>query len=246
MMGRHEDRVSGWEPRLKVPKATFALPVARDKPSVEAIGRAAAERVYGSHAPEDQLAAFARLIDDGVEDCRQRGSRMSGLIFFPDFSRLPPIANVDVFGYHSPKGPDKPSSLDFYRAHFGTPDKDTVGPVEVADVQLPAGPSVRFHRRFWPDPVPRWTPDSGEWEEVMFAVRPPQINDVVVVTLAWVEFEFSAALIKSADAIAQTLEIRLRDTGRPRLAESDQVVAFRMNRLLVRYVPISESICRST
>lgn len=206
----NEDRVANWEPRLKVPKTTFMLPIARDHRSMDELGREAAEKVYGSHAPEDQLKAFARFIHDGTKDCRQRGVKMGGLIFFPDFHRLPPVANVDIFGYYS-KDPDKPSSLEFYRAHFGTPDKDTVGPVDVADVQLPGGPAIRFHRRFWPKPIPRWSPASHQWEEVMYAVRPPQVNDAVVLTVAWVEFKLSESLIKSADAIAQTLEIKLLD-----------------------------------
>lgn len=207
----NEDQASNWEPRLSVPKTTFMLPVARDHRSLDELGREAAEKVYGSHAPEEQLQAFARFIHDGTKDCRQRGVKMGGLIFFPDFNRLPPVANVDVFGYYSSKGEDTPSSLEFYRQHFGTPDKDTVGPIEVSDVQLPAGPAIRFHRRFWPKPVPRWTPVSHQWEEVMYAVRPPQINDAVVLTVAWVEFKLSEALVKSADAIAKTLEIKLLD-----------------------------------
>jgi hypothetical protein len=213
MTGRNasEDRISNWEPRLKVPKTTFMLPVARDHRSLDEMGREAAEKVYGSHAPEEQLKAFARFIHDGTKDCRQRGVKMGGLIFFPDFNRLPPVANVDVYGYYSSKGPGTPSSLEFYREHFGTPDKDTVGPIEVTDVQLPAGPAIRFHRRFWPKPIPRWAAVSHQWEEVMYAVRPPQINDAVVLTVAWVEFKFSEALIKSADAIAQTLEIKVDD-----------------------------------
>jgi hypothetical protein len=214
MTGRHadEDQGSNWEPRLKVPKTTFMLPVARDNRSLDELGREAAEKVYGSHAPEEQLRAFARFVHDGTRDCRQRGVKMGGLIFFPDFSRLPPVANVDVFGYYSSKGPGTPSSLEFYREHFGTPDKDTAGPVEVTDVQLPAGPAIRFHRRFWPKPVPRWAAISHQWEEVMYAVRPPQISDAVVLTVAWVELGLSESLIKSADAIAQTLEIRLLDS----------------------------------
>ncbi|MGH3252205.1 MAG: hypothetical protein ACRDOI_39175, partial [Trebonia sp.] len=43
------------------------------------------------------------------------------------------------------------------------------------------------------------------------AVRPPEIDSTVVLKVSWVEFDFSAPLIKSADAIAQTLEIQLRD-----------------------------------
>jgi hypothetical protein len=213
MIGRHEDedRISNWEPLLKVPKTTFMLPVARDHRSLDELGREAAEKVYGSHAPEEQLKAFARFIHDGTQDCRQRGVKMGGLIFFPDFNRLPPVANVDVFGYYSSKGPDTPSSLEFYRENFGTADKDTVGPVDVTDMQLPVGPAIRFHRRFWPKPIPRWDPISHQWEEVMYAIRPPQINDAVVLTVSWVEFQFSEALIKSADAIARTLEIKLLD-----------------------------------
>lgn len=213
MTGQHtdEDGLANWEPRLRVPKTTFMLPVARDDRSLNKLGREAAEKVYGSHAPEDQLKAFARFIHDGTKDCRQRGVKMGGLIFFPDFNRLPPVASVDVFAYYSSNGPDTPSSLEFYREHFGTPDKDSVGPVEVTDVQLPVGAAIRFHRRFWPKPVPRWSAISHQWEEVMYAVRPPQINDAVVLTVSWVEFDFSAALIKSADAIAQTLEIKLLD-----------------------------------
>jgi hypothetical protein len=213
MIGRNasEDQIANWEPGLKVPKTTFMLPVARGHRSLDELGREAAVKVYGSHASEDQLKAFARFIHDGTKDCRQRGVKMGGLIFFPDFNRLPPVASVDVFGYYSSKGPDTPSSLEFYREHFGTPDKYTVGPVEVTDVQLPAGPAIRFHRRFWPKPSSWWDTISPQCEEVMYAVRPPQINDAVVLTVAWVEFNFSEALIKSADAIAQTLEIKLID-----------------------------------
>jgi hypothetical protein len=212
MINRHvsEDQISNWEPRLKIPKTTFMLPVGSERP-LDELGREAAVKVYGSHAPEEQLKAFARIIHDGTKDCKRRGVKMGGLIFFPDFNRLPPVANVDVFGYYSSQGRETPSSLEFYREHFGSPDKDTVGPVEVSDTQLPAGPAIRIHRRFWPKPVPRWSTISHQWEEVMYAVRPPQINDAVLLTVSWVEFTFSDALIKSADAIAQTLEIKLLD-----------------------------------
>ena len=213
MIGRDasEDQIAKWEPELKVPKTTFMLPVARDHRSLDELGREAAVKVYGSHAPEEQLKAFARFVHDGTEDCRQRGVKMGGLVFFPDFNRLPPVASVDVFGYYSSNGPGASSSLEFYREHFGTPDKDTVGPVEVADVRLPAGPAIRFHRRFWPKPSSWRDTISPQCEEVMYAVRPPQISDAVVLTVSWVEFKFSEALIKSADAIAQTLEIKLLD-----------------------------------
>ncbi len=133
---------------------------------------------------------------------------MGGLIFFPDYNRLPPVANIDVFGYYS-NDPQRPNSLEFYRQVYGTPDKGTVGPIEVTDLKLPAGPAIRFHRRFWPKAG--WDPVSHQWEEVIYAVLPPQIDTVVVLRVAWAEFKFSEALIAVADAVAPTLEIKLRD-----------------------------------
>jgi hypothetical protein len=58
MIGRNasEDRISNWEPQLKVPKTTFMLPVARDHRSLDELGREAAVKIHGSHAPEDQLS----------------------------------------------------------------------------------------------------------------------------------------------------------------------------------------------
>jgi hypothetical protein len=198
-------RPSDWSPGLKVPKHTLWLPLGSEKPLQE-IGARAALKILGTGTPEDRLEKFARVIRDGIRGSRARGAMMGGLIFFPDYGRLPPIATVDVFGYHSHE-PGKPSSLEFFRAHFGAPGTDTVGPVEVTDVELPAGPAIRVHRRF----RPRQSRDAVayRWEEVVFAVRPPQISDSVVVTVSWIEFKFSEALINAADAMAPTLAIKL-------------------------------------
>jgi hypothetical protein len=194
-----------WAPDLKVPKHTLWLPLGSDKP-LRQIGSEAALKVLGLDAPEDRLDQFARVIRDGTKSARDRGAMMGGLIFFPDYKRLPPIATIDVFGYHSAE-PGRPSSLQYFRKQFGVPDKDTVGPVEVTDVILPAGPAVRFHRRRWPKQG--WDPAAYQWEEVSYAVRPAQISSIVVLTVAWVEFKFSAELVNAADAIAPTLEIKL-------------------------------------
>ena len=200
-----ERRPSDWSPKLRVPKHTLWLPLGSEKPLQE-IGAQAAKKVLGAETPPHHLEKFARVIRDGTKSSRFRGAMMGGLIFFPDYRRLPPIATVDIFGYHSNE-PGKPSSLDHFRAHFGASGGDTIGRVEVTDLELPAGPAIRFHRRF----RPRQSRDAVayQWEEVMFAVRPPQISDSVVVTVSWIEFEFSAALINAADAMAPTLVITL-------------------------------------
>lgn len=197
-------RPSVWSPSLKVPRHTLWLPLGSEKPLPE-VGALGALKVLGTGAPEDHLEKFARVVRDGTKSSRDRGAMMGGLVFFPDYRRLPPIATVDVFGYHSDE-PGQPSSLESFRAHFGPPDEDTDGPVEVTDLNLPAGPAIRFHRRFWPKDG--WDPAAYRWEEVMFAVRPPEISDSVVLTLSWIESAFSAALVNAADAMAPTLAIR--------------------------------------
>jgi hypothetical protein len=193
-----------WRPDLKVPKTTFMLPVASDRP-LDELGREAALKVLGSAAPEEQLRMFAQFIHDGTTDSRRRGAKMAGLIFFPDFTRFPPVANLDLFGFY-PDDPGKPSSLETYRRIYGPPGKQATGPVEVTDVELPAGPALRFHRR--------WVPRAGlrgysyEREDITYAIRPPQINDAVVLVVSWVEPAFSEALIKTADAVAKTLQVK--------------------------------------
>jgi len=202
-----DERTANWEPELKVPPTTLWLPLGNDLPAKE-IGKRAAVKILGNDAPKHDLAKFARVVADGTTDCRKRGVRQGGLLFYPDYNRLPPIANIDVFGFYS-NDPDRPTSLDFYRKLYGTPTERTIGPIEVTNLQLPAGPAIRFHQRFWPKPS--GDPVVYEWEEVRFAVKPPQIDSAVVLSVGWVEPQFSEALINMADAIAPTLEIKLLD-----------------------------------
>jgi hypothetical protein len=203
----NEEPASNWEPDLKVPPTTLWLPLGSDLPAKE-LGKKAAVNILGGDAPKDHLAKFARVVTDGTTDCRRRGVKLGGLLFYPDYNRLPPIANIDVSGYYS-NDPARPTSLDFYRQLYGTPTERTIGPIEVTNLQLPAGPAIRFHQRYWPKPS--GDPIIHEWEEVRFALVPPQMDMAVVLEVAWVEPQFSEALINMADAIAQTLEIKLLD-----------------------------------
>lgn len=202
-----EERASNWKPALKVPPTTLWLPLGNDAPAKE-LGRRVTVNILGGDTPKDRFKKFAHIVADGITDCRRRGVRQGGLLFYPDYNRLPPIANIDVFEYYS-NNHDRPTSLDFYRELYGTPTERTIGPIEVTNLQLPAGPAIRFHQRYWPKPS--GDPIIHQWEEVRFAVKPPQIDSAVVLNVGWVEPQFSEALINMADAIAPTLEIKLLD-----------------------------------
>lgn len=133
---------------------------------------------------------------------------MSGLIFFPDFHRLPPVGYLDIFGYYPPD-PEQPSSLEFYRGVYGAPNESTVGEIKVTEVELPAGPALRFHKQW--KTKPGWKPSFLLHESVTYAVRPPRIPDAVVLRLMWTELAMSGILVRAADNIAQTLEIEMLD-----------------------------------
>ena len=67
---------------------------------------------------------------------------------------------------------------------------------------------MRFHSGYWHKsrlPIVIDRPHLN----VTYAVRPPVIEDAVLLMVAWTEFKFSEALVNMADAMAQTLEVRL-------------------------------------
>jgi hypothetical protein len=198
------ERVSKWQPTLLTPENTVMLPIASSRP-LNDVAREGAAMLLGPGADKKQLHALERVIKHATIAARQRHPRLAGLIFFPDYTRLPPIADIDVHGIYSESG--EPLALDFFRQTYGTPDKRTLGEIEVTEVELPAGPALRFHKR-WAQ-KPDWRGVSTMREDITYAIRPPQIDEGVVMFVSWVEPTFSEALIKSADAIAQTIEIKL-------------------------------------
>jgi len=202
----HPPRQANWTVDVKIPPTALWLPLRSDLPPKE-VGRRAAIKVLGEEKPKEDLEKFAQVISDHTEDCQRRHVRKGGIVFLPDFNRLPPIATIDVFAEHSET---PPSTLDHYRELYGTPDKDTLSPIEMTDVDLPAGPAVRFHSGYWHKSRLPIVIDRPHLH-VTYAVRPPVIEDAVLLMVAWTEFKFSEALVNMADAMAQTLEVRLPD-----------------------------------
>ncbi len=202
----HPPWPASWTVDVKIPPTALWLPLGSDLPLNE-IGRRAAIKVLGQGAPREDLEKFAHVISEHTKDCQRRHVRKGGIVFFPDFSRLPPIATIDVFAERSQT---PPSTLDHYRELYGTPGKNALSPVEMTDVDLPAGPAVRFHGGYWHKSRLPVVTDQPHLH-VTYAVRPPVIEDAVLLLVAWTDFKFSEALVNMADAIAQTLEVKLRD-----------------------------------
>jgi hypothetical protein len=201
-----ELRTLGWSASVTVTDTTLWLPVTDERP-LEQIAAEGTVKVLGANAPKDQLMMMERVIHDGTREARQRNSMRSGLLFWPDMTRFPPVANIDLFGYYQPN-PDKPLTLDQDREAYGTPNEETMGPIETTEVELRIGPALRFHRRW---ARRKRFGSSVVREDIIYAVRPRQVPDSLVFIVSWVEPQFSAVLIKVADKMAQTLRIELHD-----------------------------------
>jgi len=202
-------RETNWQPNLLAPESTLWLPVGGDRPLTKDEARQSAVEILGTDAAPKRLREFARIILEETNNARDASVMKAALLFFPDRNRLPPVATLNLHAYY-PSDPENPTTLEFYREAFGTPDEDTIGEIEVTAVDLPVGPALRFHKR-WKEKA-GWKP-SYLHESVTYAVRPRQIPDAVVIRLIWQELAMSSALIKAADGIARTLEIELLDEG---------------------------------
>jgi hypothetical protein len=113
---------------------------------------------------------------------------------------------VDAF---RPAPGDPPADLESWRESNGRPQKNTIGDIEITEVELPAGPALRFHER-----REQKVPHHGGHmigESILYAVRPPEIRDSVTVTVTWMEPQFGSRLIKMSDTIAQSLKIVPRE-----------------------------------
>jgi hypothetical protein len=182
------------------------MPVGTERPLGE-VAREIALDVLGSGAPPTRLRMMEQVIHDVTTDARRRGSMQSGVIFWPDATRFPPIADINLTAFYPPD-PSSPPALEHYREMFGTPDEETIGPIETTEVDLPLGPALRFHRRW---ARKKRFGSNLLREDITYAVRPPQIDDAVCMVVSWVEPQYTSGLIKIADKSAQTLRIKFDD-----------------------------------
>jgi hypothetical protein len=133
---------------------------------------------------------------------------LAGLVFYPDFNRYPPICNVDVDAFRPAPGLG-PVELDSFRETDGKPRKNTIGDIEITEMELPAGPTLRFHERYETK-----APHTGVrmiGESIDYAIRLNGMPDAVTLMVTWVEPQFRSMLIKMADGMAQSLKIVPRE-----------------------------------
>lgn len=197
-----------WEPVLSIPKTCLMLPLGGSQDPREWAERKCAE-LLGPEATDKTRRLFTEtLAEDTVKGRESRTQVLAGLVFYPGFNRYPPICNVDVNAFRPAPG-DPPVDLESWRESNGKPQRNTIGDVETTEVELPAGPALRFHER-----REQKVPHHGGHmigESILYAVRPPEIRDSVTLMVTWMEPQFRSMIIKMADGMAQSLKIAPRE-----------------------------------
>jgi hypothetical protein len=201
--------VKSWRADLVVPETTVWLPIA-DQRSLDQVSVEYAVKLLGANAPRRRRSALAGIIRDGTLSARSRCPAMAGLIFRPGRTSIPsvaesPVAEIDLSGF-APNPANAPRTLDYYRRLYGAPSEDTIGAIEVSETDVPAGPALRFRRRWIQPPDHRGR--SILREHVVYAVCPAQIPGSLVLTVTWVDLTQSPALVQAADATARTLTLK--------------------------------------
>ena len=76
---------------------------------------------------------------------------------------------------------------------------------DAQQVDLPSGPALRVHRKRAQPADP--TGQSVVSEGVTHAIRPPGIDDAIVMIMTWAALQLGDRLAKMADQIAATVKI---------------------------------------
>jgi hypothetical protein len=197
-----------WVPVISVPKMWIQLPLGDRQDPREWAERKCAE-LLGPEAADKARRLFTEALTEETLKGRKSSTQMvGGLVFYPDYNRYPPICTVDIDGFRPAPG-DPPADLQSWRESNGKPQKNTIGDIEITEVELPAGPALRFHER-----REQKVPDHGGHmigESILYAIRPPEIRDSVTLMVTWMEPQFRSMLIKMADGMAQSLKIVPRE-----------------------------------
>jgi hypothetical protein len=197
-----------WKPVILIPKTCLMLPLATQDDPKKWAERKCTE-LLSPEATDKTRRLFIETVAENIVTGRKSKSQMlGGLMFYPDFNRYPPLCPISVDGF-SPAPGDPPVDLDSFRESNGKPQKNTIGDIEITEVELPAGPALRFHEH-----REQKIPHHGGHmigESILYAVRPHRIPDAVALMVTWMEPQFRTRLIKMADDIARSLKIVPRE-----------------------------------
>jgi hypothetical protein len=161
-----------------------------------------ARAILGPDASPADLKQRATELAELTYEARARGA-MNGLaLYAPPPDGLAAILDVKRL---VPDRTYPELTFGVLRTLYAEPSADTMGDIDAQQVDLPSGPALRVHRKRAQPADP--TGQSVVSEGVTHAIRPPGIDDAIVMIMTWAALQLGDRLAKMADEIAATVKI---------------------------------------
>jgi hypothetical protein len=199
----------GYELTYSVPQRWVQLPVQENRKTlrhdkkVEAWSIQLARAMLGADAPAEQLTQRATELAKLTYKARARVA-MDGLALYPPRMHGL-VAILDIKRVVPDRRTYPELTFEALREVYAKPSADTVGGIEEKQVDLPAGPALRVQRKRAEPGDP--TGESFLMEGVTYAIRPPGIDDAIVMIMTWGALQLGDRLATMAEDIARTLKI---------------------------------------
>lgn len=183
------------------PEIAIRLPINEDGDlSVWAESTSRARQGYD--AEEEDIKLFAAEILAAAADSSSRDVAMAYLL--PDEVLPVEMARIEVVDVN-PDEEIPEITLEWLEEIYSDPGLELTAPVTVWRGVLPAGPAVRVIRQ-----VIEAGDEFGDGKllhSVVYAVRPPQTDFAVVLSVTWSAVLLGEELLEMSDALAQTLQV---------------------------------------
>jgi hypothetical protein len=162
-----------------------------------------AARLLDPDTPPDLRADLAAQLDFWLGDCLRR-EVPTALALVPE--EIPTVAAVAELRTYAPDPADPAAgTIEWLSSNLAADQRPAVGEAASEVVELPAGPAVRLSGIY---AEVRDQEGSGLLvERVMHAVRPPQIDDLLLLSTTWAMIALGDELAGCADELARTLSV---------------------------------------
>jgi hypothetical protein len=199
------DWTDEWNVAYGRPRGSVELPV-HESFDLKVWSRGIAEGVLGPGASRKQVRTLATALAEATLDARARDP-LSAVFFCPE-PELGELARIEVTGY-LPDATYPEITVERLGEWLASPTERSVQPAEVMYTELPAGPAVRVRHQY----VEAAGDGDGLGSVVQtcaWAVRPPQIDSAVVMTVSWQALAWSERLFELTDKLAGMLRLEHR------------------------------------
>ncbi|MBV9794663.1 MAG: hypothetical protein JO016_12065 [Actinobacteria bacterium] len=192
----------GW---VRLPVRDNPGKFARDR-KVEAWAAGQARSMLGDSAEPERLNERAQQLTRATYGARARDA-LHGLVFYTEPDAPGPLAFLDVLRLVPDQQVYPELTTGVLRELFAQPSAGTLGDIDEQQVDLPGGPALRVRRQRAEPSDP--TGQSTVMEGVTYAIRPPGLDDAIVVTMTWAALQYGDRLAAMAEAIARSVRITL-------------------------------------